>query len=118
MEEHLIDKLRDGVKMCDVYNSTLNMCKKERPELVDKLTKNFGFVMGIEFREGSLTIGPSCTAVVKKGMVFNVNIGIQGISNKEAKDPGGREVAFFIGDTVLVNEVGYFAIHPMILNVS
>jgi nucleosome binding factor SPN SPT16 subunit len=46
------------------------------------LTKNFGFVMGIEFREGSLSITPSCHAIAAKGMVFNVNIGLSGLVNK------------------------------------
>jgi nucleosome binding factor SPN SPT16 subunit len=46
------------------------------------LTKNFGFVMGIEFREGSLSITPSCHAIAAKGMVFNVNIGLSGLINK------------------------------------
>jgi nucleosome binding factor SPN SPT16 subunit len=45
------------------------------------LTKNFGFVMGIEFREGSLSITPSCHAIAAKGMVFNVNIGLSGLVN-------------------------------------
>ena len=45
---------------------------------VQYLTKNFGFVMGIEFREGSLSITPNCDARAAKGMVFNVNIGLSG----------------------------------------
>jgi hypothetical protein len=34
--------------------------------------------MGIEFREGSLSITPTCDAKAAKGMVFNVNIGLSG----------------------------------------
>ena len=34
--------------------------------------------MGIEFREGSLSITPNCDARAAKGMVFNVNIGLSG----------------------------------------
>lgn len=60
--------------------------------------------MGIEFREGSLSITPNCDARAAKGMVFNVNIGLSGIVNKEASDSRGKDVALFIGDTVLVNE--------------
>jgi hypothetical protein len=62
--------------------------------------------MGIEFREGSLTITPTCHAVATKGMIFNVNIGFSGIVNKEASDSKGKEVALFIGDTILVS-LGY-----------
>jgi nucleosome binding factor SPN SPT16 subunit len=38
--------------------------------------------MGIEFREGSLSITPTCDATIVKGMVFNVNIGLTGLINK------------------------------------
>ena len=68
--------------MCDVYHSTVDFVKKENAELVEKLTKNFGSVMGIEFRENSLSLAPNCEAVIKKGMVFNVNIGFSGKSRR------------------------------------
>ena len=57
-EEHIMSELKDGVKLSSVYKSAVNFVKKESPDLVDNLTKNFGFAMGIEFREGSLTIAP------------------------------------------------------------
>lgn len=38
-------KLQSGKKLCDVYNSGLEFAKKEKPNLVDFLTKNFGFVL-------------------------------------------------------------------------
>lgn len=62
--------------------------------------------MGIEFREVSLLIGPKTTAILKKGMVFNVNIGLSGLSNKDASDKEGKTYALFIGDTALINEAG------------
>ena len=37
-------------------------------------------------------------------MVFNVNLGFTGLINKEASDKKGKDVALFVGDTVLVNE--------------
>ena len=57
-EEHIMSELKDGAKLSSVYKSAVNFVKKESPDLVDNLTKNFGFAMGIEFREGSLTIAP------------------------------------------------------------
>merc|ERR550532_3867232 len=106
LEEHILNELKDGAKCSDVYKSAVSFVKKESPELVDKLTKNFGFVMGIEFRESTLSITPSCDAVVRKGMVFNINIGLTGLTNKEASDSKGRDVALFIGDTVVVSDDG------------
>jgi hypothetical protein len=104
VEEHICAELKDGAKLSDVYISAVNMVKSESPDLVDKLTKNFGFAMGIEFREGSLSITPNCTAVAKKGMIFNVNLGLTGLVNNEASDSKGKDVALFVGDTVMVND--------------
>lgn len=33
-EEHILSELKDGAKLSDVYNSTVDMVKKEKPELV------------------------------------------------------------------------------------
>merc|ERR1719237_638620 len=104
LEELIISKLQAGTKLSSVYNATMDNVKKEHPELVDKINKNFGFAMGIEFREGCLVIGPNCDLKAKKGMVFNVNVGITGVTQKGAKDSKGKSVALFIGDTVEVKD--------------
>lgn len=104
VEEEIIKALVAGAKLSDVYESVLSFVKKERPELVDKLTKSFGFAMGIEFRESSMTIAPKTSLVAKKGSVFNVNVGFSGLTNKEASDKEGKTYALFIGDTVVVND--------------
>ena len=67
VEERILTDLKDGAKLSDVYKSAVSLVKKENSELVDKLTKNFGFAMWIEFREASLSIAPNCDAVAKKG---------------------------------------------------
>ena len=102
LEDFILGQLKDGVKLSDVYNAAMDNVKKEKPELADKINKNFGFAMGIEFREPALVIGPNCDRKAKAGMVFNVNVGVTGISNREAKDSKGKNVAIFIGDTVEV----------------
>lgn len=43
--EELLKKLQSGTKLCDVYNAGIEYTKKNKPNLVDKLTKNFGSVM-------------------------------------------------------------------------
>jgi nucleosome binding factor SPN SPT16 subunit len=72
LEEELIASLRDGAKLNEVYEKIRAKCQSERPELVDKLTANFGFVIGIEFREPAYLITAKCTAEVKSGMTFQV----------------------------------------------
>lgn len=63
--------------------------------------------MGIEFRENSLTITPKNTAIIKKGQVFNLCVGLSGLTNKEGSDKESKLYALFVGDTVLVNEVRF-----------
>lgn len=104
LEEEVLKKLQAGIKLSEVYESGHDYVKKEKPNLLDNLTKSFGFAMGIEFRESSLIIGPKTSAVAKKGMVFNLNLGFNNLQNPEASDKEGKVYALFIGDTVLVNE--------------
>ena len=54
---------------------------------MEKLSKNLGFGMGLEFRESSNMITSKNEGVVRAGMVFNVCIGVQGLENVETKDP-------------------------------
>lgn len=106
LEEELLKKLTPGAKLSEVYDACVEFAKKEKKELVDHLVKTFGFAMGIEFREGSISIGPKCNAIVKKNMVFNAQVGLTGLINKEATDKEGKTYALLLGDTVMVNAEG------------
>ncbi|BFF98477.1 FACT complex subunit spt16 [Drosophila madeirensis] len=104
VQEEILKLLVPGAKLCEVYDKTLGYVKKEKSNMVDNLTKTFGFAMGLEFRENSIVIGPKCRALVKKNMVFNLHVGISNLTNPEAADTQGKNYALFIGDTVLVGE--------------
>uniref|UniRef100_A0A8C5P0Y1 FACT complex subunit n=1 Tax=Jaculus jaculus TaxID=51337 RepID=A0A8C5P0Y1_JACJA len=106
LQEELLKELRHGVKICDVYNAIMDVIKKQKPELLNKITKNLGFGMGIEFREGSLVINSKNQYKLKKGMVFSINLGFSDLTNKEGKKTEEKTYALFIGDTVLVDEDG------------
>ncbi|KAJ8303246.1 hypothetical protein KUTeg_019642 [Tegillarca granosa] len=98
VEEEILKKLQHGVKLNEVYEHVVSFVKKEKPGFVDKLTKNIGFAMGIEFREGSLLLGGKNEYRAKKGMTFNINVGFSDLKS------GSKTYALFIGDTVMVNE--------------
>ncbi|CAB4067888.1 FACT complex subunit spt16,FACT complex subunit SPT16 [Lepeophtheirus salmonis] len=108
VEDLLLSELKHGSKLSSIYENCVTMVKKEDSSLVSKLTKSFGFAMGIEFREGALTIGPNCHSSVKKGMVFQRQYWIHGINKFKGERQIGEQkrknVALFIGDTVLVTE--------------
>ncbi|XP_003227277.1 FACT complex subunit SPT16 [Anolis carolinensis] len=106
LQDEMLKELRPGVKLCEVYAAIMDMVKKQKPELLSKITKNLGFAMGIEFREGSLVINSKNQYRLKKGMVFSLNVGFSDLTNKEGKKPEEKTYALFIGDTVLVEEEG------------
>ena len=55
------------MKLSEVYETAVKYVKEKRPELVEKLTKNVGFGMGIEFREAALLITNKTNVRAKKG---------------------------------------------------
>ena len=58
-----------------MYDCAVKLVKSERPELLEKMTKSFGFAMGVEFREGSLLISGKTNVPAKKGksLIGNFN---------------------------------------------
>uniref|UniRef100_A0A3Q3DYZ9 FACT complex subunit n=1 Tax=Hippocampus comes TaxID=109280 RepID=A0A3Q3DYZ9_HIPCM len=101
VEEELLKELKH-VKICDAYNTVLEYVKKEKADLVAKLTKNL-FAMGIEFREGSLVLNSKNQYKLKK-MVLSISIGFADLTNKEGKKEEQKKYALFVGDTVQINE--------------
>lgn len=104
--EHIINNLSEGTVLSDLYNSCTSFVKSKRPDLADKLTKNFGFATGIEFREGTLVIGPKTNVKAKKNMSFVISAGFSDLVNKSASDPRAKNYSLFVSDTVIVNAKG------------
>lgn len=68
------DYVFSGSKLSGVYDAATSFVKSKRPELFDKMTKNVGFAMGIEFREGALLITGKASIVVKKSKIFFLSL--------------------------------------------
>lgn len=45
LQEHIIEKLRDGEKLSDVYVEGVKYATDHRKDLLENLTKNFGYVL-------------------------------------------------------------------------
>uniref|UniRef100_UPI00358EF832 FACT complex subunit SPT16-like isoform X2 n=1 Tax=Myxine glutinosa TaxID=7769 RepID=UPI00358EF832 len=106
VHEELLQMLTPGKKLCDIHQATMSFVTKTRGDLMDLFSKNLGFAMGIEFRESSLIINSKNQNVVKKNMVFNLNIGLSNVPNKASQSNQDKAYSIFIGDTVQVNEDG------------
>ena len=97
----IITSLVPGAKFSDVCTKAIDFVRGKKPELVQKLTKNFGFVTGIEFREGQLVLNTKSEAKVTKGMSFVVTVGFENLKNRDAKSSSDEVYAIFVGDTVV-----------------
>lgn len=104
--DEIINNLSDGVVLSDLYQKAVDFVESKRPDLSGKLTKTFGFVTGIEFREGQLLIGPKTNVKARKNMVFVLAAGFSDLVNKEASDSKAKNYSLLVSDTVIVGDKG------------
>lgn len=96
--EKLIKLLRPGAVLKDVYHQVRDFMLEKDGSLAGHLPTNFGFGIGLEFRESVLLINQRNEGVVKPNMVFNVLISL-----KDMQSPK-RAFAVQIVDTVVVHK--------------
>ncbi|GAU95532.1 hypothetical protein RvY_07133 [Ramazzottius varieornatus] len=104
LEEFLIKKMEPGQRISDVYDAGVKWLTTKRPEFVDNVSKNFGFATGLEFRDSALMIAAKTTAMIRKGMVFCVIVGLENLKNAEGKTEEEKNFAIWLGDTIVINE--------------
>ena len=106
MQNEAISALRPGVALSAAFKAAMNRLQSKAAHLEKKMTKNVGFLTGIEFREGSMQLNAKNETRVRSGMTFIVALGFEGLEDKEATDLRGQTYALFLADTVIVNESG------------
>lgn len=102
LQNYLItDLIKIGKTGGEIYEQVIEFMKKEnRSDLIEKLTKNCGWLMGIEFRDSSFILNPKNQRKVTKDEVFSVTLGFQGLTNEETKKP----YSLLLSDTIQVTE--------------
>lgn len=55
-----------------------------------------------------MLISPKCEMIVEPNMVFVVYVGLQGLTNSEAKDEQSKTSALLLSDTVLISAVPFY----------
>ncbi|XP_055357882.1 FACT complex subunit SPT16-like [Paramacrobiotus metropolitanus] len=106
LEEYIIKKMEPGVKLCDIYEAGVKWLEKKKPDMVDHMTKSFGFATGLEFREGTLVINSKTTAFARKGMTFCIVLGFSELKNPEGKAEEEKTFGIWLGDTVVISDTG------------
>ncbi|CAG8739484.1 8456_t:CDS:10, partial [Acaulospora morrowiae] len=81
IQRRILEWIKDGVKICDVYTKATRYIKTKRPDLLDKFVKNLG--------HGT-------------GMVLNLFIGFTDLENPKATDEKSKIYALWLIDTVRV----------------
>lgn len=82
--------MKPGKPLKAVYKAAVVFLQKnpKMEHLVEKLPKNLGFAMGLDFRESTLLLSPKNPIAFRKGMVFCLSVGFQNLelstSDREA----------------------------------
>ncbi|KAI8089405.1 FACT complex subunit-domain-containing protein [Halteromyces radiatus] len=125
LQQRVMETIRDGVKIKDVYNRALAYIKNKRPDLESHFTKNAGFGMGIEFRESNYVLTGKSVRELKNNMVLNLSLGFADLENTQTNsgDTRAQKYSLLLIDTIRVtnelpitltecskrlNEVSYF----------
>ncbi|KAF0682668.1 Aste57867_25227 [Aphanomyces stellatus] len=78
-----INELRPGKTVSQVVEKVTKMIDSRNPKLAKLLTKNFGFGIGLDFREAGMLLTAKNHHVVQAGQAFNVAMGFQNIPLKD-----------------------------------
>lgn len=104
LQKAVLAEMRPGTAISKIYLRGLDYVKANRPELENKLVTNFGFGIGLEFRESEFLLNAKNEKEIRHGMIMNLAIGFQDLVNEEASDPKAQKYALFLADTVLVGK--------------
>jgi len=106
--ERALAAMTPGKPMKDVMTEVKTYLAENDEGLIPHLPKNFGFAIGLEFRDSSNVLNEKNDHVFKKNMVFCVSVGFHNVS-LEKSDRGGLKLDKFsvlLSDTVKVVEDG------------
>ncbi|KAK9717864.1 FACT complex subunit spt16, variant 2 [Basidiobolus ranarum] len=102
LQRRVIETVKEGVLLKDVYLKALSFIKNKRPELESHFVKNCGFVTGIEFRESAFTLNEKNNKALQNGMIVIVVVGFQDIKNPKSNDDKSKHYSLLLIDTVRV----------------
>lgn len=99
-----VKELRPGKTIGRVVEKVRKFIQSRNASLFEKLTKNLGFGIGLEFRESCNLLTSKNSTVITEGMAFNVAFGFQGIPIPESQRKKKKldSYAVFLADTVVV----------------
>lgn len=100
LQQHLASKMSAGAHLSSIFEAGLAFVRHNQPNLEKHVFPNFGFGIGLEFREPEHLINAKSNAVVKAGMTFNLMVGFQDLVID------GNKYSLMLADTVVVPKEG------------
>ncbi|KAG0220695.1 FACT complex subunit spt16 [Mortierella sp. GBA43] len=102
VQRKVLDAMKEGVLIKDIYNRALDFIRNRRPELEKKFVKNLGFGTGLEFRESNYLLNGKNTKELQRDMIFSLSVGFQDIENSSATDERSKKYSLLVIDTVKI----------------
>ena len=117
LHEACLAAMKPGNQLKDVYQAAVKFLQQNdsTKHLIDHLPKNFGFGIGIDFRDSSFLLSPKNSATFRKGMTFCLSVSFQNLSLSESDKsdaPDGSPIknlesySLQIADTVALSSEG------------
>jgi nucleosome binding factor SPN SPT16 subunit len=86
-----VEKMIVGNEFKDVLDTARSFLKKKDANLLSYLPKTLGFVIGIEFRDGSLLLNATNQTKFASGMTINLVIGLHNVPLSEEEKKNSPE---------------------------
>lgn len=93
--------LKSGTKISTAITDLKKYIKEKSPELFNSLHDSFGYGIGMEFNNKTLTLSEDNHTVLQNGMVFNVNL-----TFKNLKSNKGKTYWLQLADTIIIEQDG------------
>ncbi len=106
LENYLIAQMRPGETLFHIYEKGVSFVKETNPDLVQYLTKSFGYSIGLEFKDNTFSVAPKCDRKIEAGMTFLLQVGFAGIPSEKHKDERGKVYSLYLSDIVSVTHEG------------
>ncbi|KAK3814140.1 MAG: putative SPT16-general chromatin factor [Benniella sp.] len=102
VQRKVLESMKEGVLIKDVYNRAIDFIRNKRPELEKKFVKNLGFGTGLEFRESNYLLNGKNMKELQRDMIFSLSVGFQDIDNNNASDERSKRYSLLVIDTIKV----------------
>ncbi|PSK35602.1 FACT complex subunit SPT16 [Candidozyma pseudohaemuli] len=105
LQEHITSELlKSGTSAKDIFAGVVKFVESKKPDLASHLTKNAGWLTGLEFRDSTLVLNAKNERKLVDGQVFSLTIGFSNLIDSKATNPKLKNYSLLITDTVRVGD--------------